>query len=74
MGGRGRQGDATAVGLDDPAGDRQAKAEPAFIAGPRLVDAIEAVEDVLGVFRGNAGARITHFDEARRPVASDGLT
>ena len=54
--------DLLAVGLDERLGDRQAETGPA----PR-VEANEAVEDHLALFRGDAGTLVA--DRQRDPVA-----
>src|ERR1035441_6907933 len=52
---------AAAVGIDDGLADRQAEPVAALGAGPGLVGAVEALEDVREVFGGNALAGIDHL-------------
>ena len=44
----------SAVSLDDPFGDGQTESMAALLARPRFVDAVEAVENAVKRFRGNA--------------------
>ena len=46
------------MGVDDPFGDGQAQAAAVDGARARLVDAVEAVEDELALFGGDAAAGV----------------
>ena len=62
-------GDRTVVRLDDGSGDRQAEAGAALLARPRHVDAVEAVEHLLGLLRRQPGTVVDHGDAGRRCAA-----
>src|SRR6476661_1393219 len=52
--------DLPTVRFDDGRHDREAQPGAAFGARTRLVDAVEAVEDVRGVLRRDARSRVSH--------------
>lgn len=54
------------VVIDDPFGDGKSQPKAAALpgAGARFFGAVEAIEDVGQIFRGDAGAGIAH-DQAR---------
>src|SRR6266545_2334159 len=54
--------DMATLHLHRPAGDAEPEPCSAGFARARLIDAIEAVEDRLAVFRGDPGAGVDHLD------------
>src|SRR5260221_418929 len=56
---------ASAVQDGDAPDDGKSQADPAPVAGPRLIDAEEAVEDVRQVLRRDAVAGVGHLDDDR---------
>src|SRR5262249_38270492 len=60
--------DAAAVGLDEAAADREADSGSAGATGHRAVDAIEAIEDALGVLGRDADAVIADAEGDRAAV------
>src|SRR6266511_461268 len=55
--------DATAVQVDDPAGDGQAEAGPSLVGGAGGVGTVEAFEDALGLALGDAGTLVGDLDD-----------
>ena len=52
--------DGASVGEDDVLGDGKAEAGASGLAGAGFVDPVEALEDAVEMFRGDAGAEILH--------------
>ncbi|HEV8251691.1 MAG TPA: hypothetical protein VGQ15_17100 [Gaiellaceae bacterium] len=69
--GDGLGGDAAAVRLRDRGDDRQAEADAAAPTRPRLIDAVEPLEDALGLLGGQARAGVGDLNERAAVVAYD---
>jgi hypothetical protein len=57
------ESDVAAVSFDGPASDGQSKASTTPLSGPRLIDAVKAVEDMRLMFVRNSRSLVDHVQE-----------